>query len=252
MKHFINQDTYLTEFNLHSKYAASELILDLVWTHCNIVADVAWNIHQKNKLNPNVYNLGVVIQASLLHDIGVYVCDGYEFLLDQPPFNKPYVQHTLAGAWILQQEGFSQEVIQAAHVHAGVGLTSDDIHQFGLQLPEGDYTPASPIQRLVTYAAKFHSKAPKFKSPEEIRESLGKYGAQKQRVFDQLVAEYGTPDLDEIKQKYASWHQGFAYLVSKLTTNLSDANLGGPELNSAGIPGSAGDGSTSPAKAEAS
>lgn len=234
MKHFVNQDTYLTEFNLHKKYAASELVLDLVWTHCNIIADVAIQLHQKNNLDANVYNLGVVIQAALLHDIGVYVCDGYETLTNQPPFNKPYIQHTLAGAWILKQEGFNQDVVQSAHVHAGVGLTNEDIHKFGLQLPEGDYLPATPVQRLITYAAKFHSKAPKFKSVDEIRESLGKYGADKQKIFDQLVAEYGTPDLEVIKAKYASWHQGFAYAMTKMTS-LGNANADGPNLNSAGI-----------------
>lgn len=234
MKHFVNQDTYLTEFNVHKKYAASELVLDLVWTHCNIIADVAINLHQKNNLDPNVYNLGVVVQAALLHDIGVYVCDGYESLIDQPSFNKPYVQHTLAGAWILQKEGFSIDVVQSANVHAGVGLTSDDIKKFGLQLPEGDYTASSPVQRFITYCAKFHSKAPKFKTVEEIHDALGKYGKEKQEVFDQLVAEFGTPDLDAIKEKYNSWHQGFAYEVAKVT-NVGNLYATGPDLNSAGI-----------------
>lgn len=234
MKSYINQDNYITEFNIHKKYAASELILDLVWTHCNIIADVALNLHQKNHLDPNIYNLGIVVQAALLHDIGVYVCDGYESLIDQPPFNKPYVQHTLAGAWILKQEGFNQEVIQSAHVHAGVGLTNDDIKKFGLQLPEGDYTPTTPIQRLITYAAKFHSKAPKFKMAPEIREALGKYGQEKQQAFDVLVSEYGTPDLEMIKEKYNSWHQGFAYTMLQMT-NSNLVSAAGPNLNSAGI-----------------
>lgn len=234
MKHFVNQDTYLTEFNVHKKYAASELILDLVWTHCNIIADVAINLYQKNNLDPNVYNLGVVVQAALLHDIGVYICDGYEFLTDQPSFNKPYVQHTLAGAMILQKEGFSSDVVQSANVHAGVGLTSDDIQKFGLQLPDGDYVPTTPVQRFITYCAKFHSKAPKFKTVEDIREGLGKYGKEKQEAFDALVAEYGTPDLDDIKEKYNSWHQGFAYEVARVT-NVGNLHEAGPELNSAGI-----------------
>lgn len=228
MKSFVNQDVYLTEFNLHKKYAASEAILDLVWTHCNIVADIAIHLHQKNNLDSTIYNLGVVVQAALLHDIGVYTCDGYEWLIDQPPFNKPYVQHTLAGAQILQQEGFSQEVIRCAHVHTGVGLTKDDIKKFGLQLPDGDYVPSTPVQKLITYSAKFHSKAPAFKSATEIREALGKYGKEKQTQFDELAQEYGTPDLDPIKLKYADWHNTFAAMAKQMT-------MVGPNLNSAGI-----------------
>lgn len=230
MKNFINQDAYLTEFNVHKKYAGSDLILDLVWTHCNIVADICLNLIQKNNLSNTVYHPGVVVQAALLHDIGVYVCDGYEWLTNEPPFNKPYVQHTLAGAWILKQEGFSADVIQAAHVHAGVGITSSDINQFGLQLPDGDYVPTTPVQRLVTYSAKFHSKAPKFKETKDIKESLKKYGKEKLKIFDDFVKDYGSPELDEISKKYEAWHQGFEYETSQLS-NLVTA----PNLNSAGI-----------------
>ncbi|MDH5532970.1 MAG: HDIG domain-containing protein [Candidatus Pacebacteria bacterium] len=230
MKNFINQDAYLTEFNVHKKYASSELILDLVWTHCNIIADIALNLIQKNNLSNAEYHPGVVVQAALLHDIGVYVCDGYEWLTNQPPFNKPYVQHTLAGAWILKEEGFSADVIQVAHVHAGVGITNDDINKFGLQLPDGDYVPTTPVQRLVTYSAKFHSKAPKFKTVEEIEESLKRYGDEKNKIFREFVSEYGHPDLDSIIKKYDTWHQAFAYETGQLT-NITTA----PNLNSAGI-----------------
>ena len=215
---------------MHKKYAASELILDLVWTHCNIVADICLNLIQRNQLSSAAYHPGVVVQAALLHDVGVYVCDGYEWLTNQPPFNKPYIQHSLAGAWILKQEGFSADVIQSAHVHSGVGITNEDIKKYGLQLPEGDYVPTTPIQRLVTYAAKFHSKAPKFKHTEEIKEGLKKYGKEKVDTFDQLVREYGSPDIDPIIKKYESWHQGFNYETSQLS-NLSVV----PNLNSAGI-----------------
>jgi uncharacterized protein len=230
VKSFVNQDAYLTEFNLHKKYASSELILDLVWTHCNIVADICLQLIEKNKLSNAEYHPGVVVQAALLHDIGVYVCDGYEWLTNQPPFNKPYVQHTLAGAWILKQEGFSVDVIQSAHVHAGVGITSADIVKFGLQLPEGDYFPVTPVQRLVTYSAKFHSKTPKFKTVEQITESLKRYGSEKTEIFGEFVKEYGQPELGGIIKKYETWHQGFKFETSQLT-NLATA----PNLNSAGI-----------------
>lgn len=230
MKTFVNQEAYLTEFNLHKKYASSELVLDLVWTHCNIVAEICLNLIQKNNLSNAEYHPGVVVQAALLHDIGVYVCDGYEWLTNQPSFNKPYVQHTLAGAWILKKEGFSADVIQAAHVHAGVGLTNNDIQKFGLHLPEGEYTPTTPVQRLVTYSAKFHSKAPKFKNEEEIKESLSRYGEEKIEIFNQFKAEYDLPDLEPIIKKYEAWHQEFEYKTSQLSNLITQ-----PNLNSAGI-----------------
>lgn len=230
VKTFVNQDAYLTEFNIHKKYASSELILDLVWTHCNIIADICLNLIQKNQLSSAAYHPGIVVQACLLHDVGVYLCDGYEWLTNQPPYNRPYIQHSIVGAWILKEEGFSADVIQCSRVHSGVGITSEDIKKYGLQLPIDDYVPTTPVQLLVSYASKFHSKAPKFKHSEEIRESLNRYGKSKSEKFDQLVNEYGSPDLEPIIKKYESWHQGFEYQTSQLS------NLGVvPNLNSAGI-----------------
>lgn len=229
MPNLINQNQYLTEFNVHCKYAQSDLLLDLVWTHCNITAEIAHQLLLKNDLDPEKYNPGIVYQAGLLHDIGVYVCGGFEWLPDQPPSSKPYIQHTLAGAWILKQEGFCPDVIQCAHVHSGVGITNQDIKKFILNLPEGDYVPTTPIQKIVTYAAKFHSKAPKFKTVDEIKEALGRYGEEKIKLFEDLVAEYGEPDLEEIEEKYRNWHKGFAYATSRLNNTIA------PKLNSAGM-----------------
>lgn len=231
MKTFINQSIYLTEFSIHKKYASSDLMLDLVWTHCNIVADIALNLITKNNLDQNVYIPGVVLQSALMHDIGVYVCEGFEWLSDEIPPHKPYIQHTVAGAWILQQEGFGEEVVKSAHSHAGVGISRDDIKNFVLHLPDEDYTPVSPIQRLICYAGKFHSKTPKFKHADEIKESLKKYGHDKQIVFGEMEKEFGLPDLPMLIEKYKEWHRAFKYEVSKATNNGT-----GPNLNSAGIP----------------
>lgn len=234
MKTFINQDLYPGEFLLHKKYAKSEMLLDLVWTHSNIIADIAIHILDKHDFNQNDLTREFVIQSALLMDIGVYMCGGYEWMPGQPPSDKPYIQHGIIGAWILQQEGYSPQVIQVAHSHSGVGVSAQDVRNFGLDLPEADYVPRSQLQKLITYSSKFHSKAPKFKDLEDIKESLMKFGKEKIERFDELVAEFGEPNLEEIIAKYEPWHKGFTYQRDQLTSGQG-ATQAGPDLNSAGI-----------------
>jgi len=230
---FTNQDVYSGEFALHQKYAQSEMLLSLVWTHCNIVAEIATAILDSGAIvNLAEVPRDVLIQACLLHDIGVYVCGGFEFLPGQPPSDKPYIQHTVVGAWILQEEGYLPEVIQAAHIHTGVGLSSQDVVNFGLQLPADDYIPRTTMQKLITYSAKFHSKAPKFRTVEEITDSLQRYGKDKVDRFASMQAEFGLPPLSGIQEKYQEWHLAFTY---QLDQHRQPAGAGGSTLNPAGV-----------------
>jgi uncharacterized protein len=231
MRTFINQQLYPGEFLLHKKYAATEMLLDLVWTHCNIAADIALLLLDRHEFDKSELQREFVIQAALLSDIGVYACSGYEWIPGQPASDKPYIQHGVIGAWILQQEGYSPAVIQVAHSHTGVGLTAQDIKLYGLQLPEADYVPRTQLQKLIAYALKFHSKAPKFKTVEDITNTLQRYGKEKVEKFQEWQQEFGNPDLTEIKAKYAGWHQSFEFQAKQVTTG----GTSGPSLNSAGI-----------------
>lgn len=225
---YINQTQYPQEFALHQKYAQSARLLDLVWAHSNIINDIVIQLYQA-KPDAYAFPLEIATQAALCHDVGTYVCGGFEWLPDQPAFQIPYAQHTIVGAWILYQEGYLPEVVQAAYFHAGVGLTSEDITSHQLQLPVDNYVPITNFHRLLTYAAKFHSKTPRFKTADEIRQSLQQFGSDKLAVFEQLVAEFGEPDLSTIIPNYTEWHKAFAYEMTKLN---SPQQAG---FNSAGI-----------------
>jgi uncharacterized protein len=228
MNSCINQDLYPGEFALHKKYAQSPMLLDLVWTHCNIVADIALDLVDQAKFDVSETPRDIAVQAALLHDIGVYLCGGFEWLPGQPQSDKPYIQHTVVGAWILQQEGYSAPVVQAAYVHTGVGLTPEDIQMYGLQLPSEDYMPRTTLQKLITYAAKFHSKAPKFRSPEDITTSLSKYGQDKVDRFNEFQELFGLPNMEQIENRYDNWHRGFNFEISKLSQpSTSPLNLAG-------------------------
>lgn len=230
---YINQSLYPNEFNLHQKYAKTPQILDLVWTHCNIVAEITLQLIDQGQINQNEVPRDVTLQAALLHDIGVYLCGGFEWIPDQPPAEKPYIQHTVVGAWILQQEGYPAPIVQAAYIHTGVGLTAQDITMYGLDLPQEDFMPRTTMQKLITYAAKFHSKAPKFRTIEEITSSLAKYGEEKVNRFVEFQTQFGIPDLTGIQAKYSNWHQGFTFTINQASQPTMGTN--GVSLQSSGV-----------------
>jgi hypothetical protein len=123
-------------------------------------------------------------------------------------------------------------VVQAAYLHTGVGLSAQDIMTYGLDLPQEDFIPRTTLHKLLTYAAKFHSKAPKFRNAVEITESLAKYGQEKVDRYLELQAQFGVPDLTLIEKKYASWHQGFVYELNHFNQPTATP---GVSLQSSGI-----------------
>lgn len=227
---FVNQDVYPGEFALHQKYAKSELLLNLVWTHSNIIAEITQSLLDSGNFDTSELPRDLVTQACLLFDIGVYACGGFEFLPGQPPSDKPYIQHTIVGAWILKQEGYSGPIVQTAYVHTGVGISSQDIANYGLQLPLDEFMPRTMLQKLITYTSKFHSKAPKFKRQEDITGALQRYGQDKVQKFHELQSIFGVPNIEPIEQKYDEWQKWFKFQLEQLQQQPS-GNL----LNEAGI-----------------
>ncbi len=235
----IGQDLYPVEFALHKKYACSEIFLELVWTHCFITHEIAISLFDANTFDTSQIDRNMLIKGSLLYDIGVYQAGGFEWMPGQDISSRPYVQHTVAGAEILHQEGYSNELIRIAQTHTGVGLSAEDIATYTLQLPPGDYMPATPLEWLACYASKFHSKAPKFKTAEEIETALNKFGADKAERFRQLQASFGVPNIPAFQEKYREWHTGFAFKIKQLQeggVNLLGISYPAEYLNSAGIP----------------
>ncbi|MDQ3008865.1 MAG: HDIG domain-containing protein [bacterium] len=228
MRTFVSQDIYPGEFAFHRQYTTVELLLDLVWTHSVIVSEIVIQLLDTQAFDQTQINRPVAIQSALLHDVGTYFCGGFEWMPGSLPSDKPYAQHTVIGAQVLEQAGCHPEVVAAARVHAGVGLTSDDISRFGLALPPGEYVPTTPTQQLVTYASKFHSKTPKFRTGDEVAESLQKYGDDKVATFVQLQSQFGSPNLESIQAKYAEWHRAYQYVVTSIsqpTINLNPAGI---------------------------
>lgn len=180
---------------LHQKYAPNERVFDLVFTHCQIVAEIAQQIIAEKKL---VISTELVSAGALLHDIGAY-----QFIDNHGNFDhKNYYKHALAGYTLLKKENFPEEICLIVQRHFGVGLTSEDILLQRLDLPKNDYRPKTIEERLVLYADKFHSKHPRFNRYETYFEFTKKFGNENQTRFEKLAAEFGKPNLQILVEKY--------------------------------------------------
>ncbi|MCA6091371.1 HD domain-containing protein [Streptomyces sp. SCA3-4] len=182
---------------LHEKYAPTRELLDLVYTHCEIVWRVA---EQLLAADGHRLDAGLVRAGALLHDIGVYR------LYDDAGRRRPdeYIRHGVLGDEILRQEGFPAGLRRFCSCHTGVGLTRQDVEQQGLPLPVADYVAESGEEQLVMYADKFHTKAtpPAFLSFDAYAAYVGRFGTEKVAAFHALRDRFGEPDLALLSARY--------------------------------------------------
>jgi len=184
---------------LHRKYAPSDAAFDLVFTHCQVVRDIAEQLIAKSDI---VIDTEFVKAGCLLHDIGAYA---FWSESDGKLVSKDYVKHGIDGYDILRQEGFSEQICRVASHHTGVGISAQDIRETGLPLPVKDYFAESIEERLVMYADKFHTKSPptRLMTTEAYCEFAKKYGPDKVGRFKQLEQEFGAPDLAPLAKKHS-------------------------------------------------
>jgi uncharacterized protein len=180
---------------LHHTYAPNEKIFDLVFTHCQIVEELARQIIADQKL---MLNTELVRAGALLHDIGSYVFMNPDGTFD----HENYMKHAKEGSTILRQQGLPEDVCRIVERHIGVGITEKDIIAQKLDLPLKDYSPKTIEERLVLYADKFHSKYPRFNSYETYHTFTKKFGEENQRKFERLAEEFGKPNLEILVAKY--------------------------------------------------
>lgn len=172
-------------------YPAGSRLRDIYIGHCRAVADKALGLMRRRGL---ALDPALVEEAAMLHDIGIFMtaapsieCRGTE----------PYIRHGILGAELLLREGFSEETARVARTHTGVGLTPEEIRSQQLPLPaDGDYMPATQLERLVCYADKFFSKGCHDHSEKpfgKARASVARHGAESAARFDALAGEF-EPD----------------------------------------------------------
>jgi uncharacterized protein len=182
---------------LHKKYAPSEVAFNLVFTHCQIIWELAEQLIEKSHLSVNAELVKV---GCLLHDIGVYRL----YLPDGEIDHKKYITHGTLGYNLLKEEGFSEEICRVASCHTGVGLSRQEIEEDGIPIPPADYYAETPEEKLVMYADKFHSKTtpPQFLTPKSYENKLAQFGEVKLARFKKFQNELGQPDLVMLAEKY--------------------------------------------------
>lgn len=183
---------------LHKKYAPTERVFGLVFTHCEIVSDIALELARESNLS---LDIELVKVGCLLHDIGVYpLFDKNGIEID----TSKYITHGVRGEKILQKEGYSEFLCRFASHHTGAGITKEQIVQNDLPLPHNDYLAETPEEELVMYADKFHSKTdpPYFNSHRYYTEYTARFGDVSINSFADLTHKFGKPKLDKLVAKY--------------------------------------------------
>lgn len=181
---------------LHKKYAPSGKAFDLVFTHSQIVWELAGQLIEKSNLP---VNFELVRVGCLLHDIGVYRL----YLPNGEIDHKNYIKHGTEGHALLKEEGFDEQICRFASCHTGVGLSKKEIEEVGLPIPPADYFAKTPEERLIMYADKFHTKnPPKLMTVDTYAEFRKKFGEESVELFRNFQREFGTPDLEQIAREY--------------------------------------------------
>jgi uncharacterized protein len=183
---------------LHRKYAVSQSGFELVYTHCQIVNDIAQQVIARNHLQVDA---DLVRVGCLLHDIGVYQ------LLDEHGRERPdlhYITHGIRGESILKDEGYPDPITRFPSHHTGLGLTVHDITSQKLPLPARSYEAETLAEELVMYADKFHSKdtPPCFNSYDWYLKHAARFGPDKVAKFEELAHRFGKPDLAPLVAKF--------------------------------------------------
>ena len=171
-------------YKLHQKYSTDKKLLEICWTHSQIVKEIALMICKELKSKyPLQINETLIKQGALTHDIGKYGCG-----------KKNYVQHGEKGYEILIKEGFSLPVARFALTHVGVGI--------------GNNIPISLEEEIVCYADSFHSKGkPRFNHYKGIIEDLKKFGNNNVIIMERFRKKFGVPNLSNLEKKYKKWHK---------------------------------------------
>ncbi|HWS48605.1 MAG TPA: HD domain-containing protein [Candidatus Methanoperedens sp.] len=193
-------------FLLHRKYSHGKYknqILDLVWTHSQIVREMSLQIANKliSKYGISI-NLELLTAGALIHDLGFYKCfdDNFNEI-------EKYIQHSHFGYELCHQEGISESLSRFCLVHNGVGIYPN--------------IPISLEEEIVTYADCFHSKSyPYYKKISDIKKMLIKYRPEDEVIINRLQRKFGIPELSTIKEKYKFWHQKINQELKKIKSKL--------------------------------
>ena len=161
--------------------------------HSQCVCDKALAIGRASGRKLDFY---LVIAGALLHDLGIVCCHA-------PGIGcfgtEPYLRHGLIGGALLNLYAMRHPVpardrlIAICERHTGSGLTASEIAAEKLPLPEQDFLPETPEEKLIMLADKFFSKSGDGaeKPLAKVRSSLARFGTPALARFDAACREFG-------------------------------------------------------------
>lgn len=174
-------------------YPAGSLRREIYLPHCRAVSDLAMNIAARRPelgANPDILEA-----SAMLHDIGIFLTHAPEIGCFG---DLPYLAHGYKGRELLESEGLNA-IAPVCERHIGVGISLEDIEEKKLPLPLRDMTPQTIEEKIVCYADKFFSKSSgtllKPKPMEKIRKSISRYGEDKWRLFEEMMALFGIEEV---------------------------------------------------------
>ena len=137
----------------------------------------------------------VLEMGAMLHDVGIRLCDATGICCHG---DQPYLRHGVAGAEMLREYGGTHGVdletfARICERHTGSGLTAREIAEQHLPLPERDFLPETPEEKLICLADKFFSKSGNMEEKpfEKVRRSMEKFGPGPLARFDALIDFFG-------------------------------------------------------------
>lgn len=155
--------------------------------HSCQVKDKALELAERTDVPLNRELLGA---GAMLHDIGIKLCHAPGIFCCG---GLHYLRHGLEGARLLREYGAAHgmELESFALIcerHTGSGLTAAEITKQNMPLPEQDFLPVTPEEKMVCLADKFFSKSGDMqeKSFEAVRRSMAKFGRDSLDRFDTL------------------------------------------------------------------
>lgn len=141
----------------------------------------------------------LVAHGAMLHDIGIGECHAPGIFCTG---DAHYIAHGLRGAQKLRQYGQMHNInlealARICERHTGSGLSAEDVRRQKLPIPEQDYLPETPEEKLVCLADKFFSKSGDMqeKTLRHIRRSMEKFGKESVERFDEMCNLFNLQDL---------------------------------------------------------
>ncbi len=187
----IDPDVIITHF-----YPEDTPLRRLLLRHSTQVRDKALAILANPSRPPLELDAGLVSAGAMLHDVGILQCHAPSILCVG---TRPYIAHGMIGAEMLREYGRThgldlEPFARICERHTGTGITAKEVREQRLPIPERDWLPETPEEKLVCLADKFFSKSGdmKDKPAEVVRRSLEKFGADTVERFDALLRLFGV------------------------------------------------------------